>query len=893
MGLKYLLITILFLTQCFCCLQAQEIKYSGKVVDSLQQPLVYANILAVPEAQGKALSFAVTNNKGEFELNLYKNNTYKITTSFLGYHSDSITLTPITNVIKNIVLSENTSTLDEVVLNYTIPVVVKKDTITYTAESFVTGEERKLQDVLKKLPGVDVDKNGTVTVNGKKVTKVLVEGKTFFTGSSKLALTNLPADAIDKIEVLDNYNEVAMLKGLEENDDMAMNVKLKEDKKQFVFGDVNAGVGVKKHYKAHTSLFYYSPKSTVNFIADANNNGVKSFTSKDYLSFEGGMSRMLSDPEKYLELYNSDIVKFIENDEFYHNKDKFAAANFKKTITEKLEATTYIIASKNNTFFKTSTQNYYINATPLFTENREENNETDLFFGLGKLTLSYQPNANTDVKYSSFFKSTKPLIKNRITTSYLTANNTLESLNNANSIAFKNSFNFNIKLKDKHVLSAELLQDYKKETPKISWKTNQEILQGLVPLLDDSIYRIHQDEKIKKHKLDFILKEYWQVSQKHHLYTSVGFNFKDEKLISNEYQQLSNGTLNNFSSANFGNDINHVLINPYLKFEYKTKIGITTITPSVSYQLFYRKVNQLSGNRQNTKSVFIPTVKAKTEFSNSQKITYKYQLNTKFPTIENLANRNTLTNFNAVFMGDDSIENTLYHNFSLRYYRFSMYRKMNITASFNYRKKERSIKKATTLAGIESITIPISFNQPEHNMRFNTGVSKKIKKIKYFFKSAFNYDVYNQLTNNLIKKNKLNSNKFTFGATSYFKNLPNVALNFSRGYDKFRIEQLTTKYVTNELWFDIAYDYKGFIFKTDYSFTQNKNKRTQLKNNYEQANVSLFYQKKNCAWGFELAVRNLLDQKHKLHNFFSDYLITEQLTMVFPRTIMFQLSYKL
>ncbi|MCP4071568.1 MAG: carboxypeptidase regulatory-like domain-containing protein, partial [Hyphomicrobiales bacterium] len=225
-----------------------------------------------------------------------QNQSYKVTTSYLGYLPQTITVnTTKQDLTKNFVLKENPNQLDEVILNYTPPVTVKKDTITYKVDAFVTGEERKLREVLKKLPGVEVDRIGNVTVQGKRVTKVLVEDKTFFTGNSKLAVNNIPADAVDKVEILDNYNEVAMLKNLQDSEDMAMNIKLKEDKKKFAFGDVEVGAGIKDRYLVHPTLFYYSPKTNVNLIADFNNQGIKSFGFRDYLEFEGGFGKLMGD----------------------------------------------------------------------------------------------------------------------------------------------------------------------------------------------------------------------------------------------------------------------------------------------------------------------------------------------------------------------------------------------------------------------------------------------------------------------------------------------------------------------------------------------------------------------------------------------------------------------
>ena len=119
---------------------------------------------------------------------------------------------------------------------------------------------------------------------------MLVDGKKFFGDNSKLAVDNIPADAVDKVQVIDNYNEVAFLKNLTDSDELAMNIQLKEDKKRFVFGDLEAGKGNDEFCKAHANLFYYSPKTNVNFIGNVNNIAEKTFTFRDYISFQGGVN---------------------------------------------------------------------------------------------------------------------------------------------------------------------------------------------------------------------------------------------------------------------------------------------------------------------------------------------------------------------------------------------------------------------------------------------------------------------------------------------------------------------------------------------------------------------------------------------------------------------------
>ncbi len=238
---------------------AQTIVFKGVVKDSLQNPLSFTNIIAKPKDVTKNMSFAITDEQGRYRLELTKSNIYTISISYIGYEKTEFEIIPIQNTTKNITLKEAKNQLDEVVIE--LPIRVKQDTIIYNTDKFINGSERKLKNVLKKLPGVEVDKKGGVTVQGKKVTKLLVDGKKFFNGGTKLGVENIPANAVDKVEVIDNYNEVAFLKNISDSDEMAMNIKLKEDKKRFLFGDVEAGKGNKEFYKTNANLFYFSLKN--------------------------------------------------------------------------------------------------------------------------------------------------------------------------------------------------------------------------------------------------------------------------------------------------------------------------------------------------------------------------------------------------------------------------------------------------------------------------------------------------------------------------------------------------------------------------------------------------------------------------------------------------------
>ena len=189
--MKHKLLVALFFTNLLSF--AQPIKLEGAILDSKSLPIEMANVMAVNQANKGMDSYAITNDKGKYSLSLKPNSTYSIKISYLGMKSKEVEIsTTTTNINKNITLEDSAVELDGVEIIREMPVSIKGDTIVYNADSFKSGTERKLEDVLKKLPGVEVNADGEVEVEGKKVTKMMVEGKDFFDGDTKLGVKNIP-----------------------------------------------------------------------------------------------------------------------------------------------------------------------------------------------------------------------------------------------------------------------------------------------------------------------------------------------------------------------------------------------------------------------------------------------------------------------------------------------------------------------------------------------------------------------------------------------------------------------------------------------------------------------------------------------------------------------------
>ena len=228
---------------------AQQIKFSGVIRDSLAQPLELASLVAINKASNALDAYAMTDGKGNFSLKLNNNTAYKIQVSALGLQTINDTLTTAqTDLIRNYELRADII-LDEVVVK--MPVLIRGDTLIYDADSFKNGSERKLEDIIDKLPGVEINDSGQIEVEGKVVNKLMVNGKDFFDGDTKIAAKNIPSSTVDKIQVLKNYGEVGQLRGVGNNNDtVAINIKLKEGKESFWFGNVTTGpeIPLQKNY---------------------------------------------------------------------------------------------------------------------------------------------------------------------------------------------------------------------------------------------------------------------------------------------------------------------------------------------------------------------------------------------------------------------------------------------------------------------------------------------------------------------------------------------------------------------------------------------------------------------------------------------------------------------
>ena len=175
-----------------------------------------------------------------------------------------------------------------VIRDYT-PVRIKGDTLAFNASAFKTKPNAVVEDLLKKLPGVQVDRNGTVVAQGEEVQKVYVDGKEFFGNDPKMATKNLTADMIDQVEIYDDMSEQSKFNKIDDGSrSKAINLKLKKDKKKGLFGKLYGGYGTAERYDAGMNSYFFNGAKQSAVIAKANNINSPAFTPRDLMGSSSG-----------------------------------------------------------------------------------------------------------------------------------------------------------------------------------------------------------------------------------------------------------------------------------------------------------------------------------------------------------------------------------------------------------------------------------------------------------------------------------------------------------------------------------------------------------------------------------------------------------------------------
>jgi len=889
----------------------QSIKVRGVITDTLNAPLEFANVIATVKSSGEIESYGITNQEGRYQLDLPKGETYLLKASFLGYDpvgQEVVVAEDAENMQLDFSLTAISSELDEVEIVYEMPVTVKGDTIVYNADSFTTGEERKLGDVMKKLPGVEVNDAGEIEVEGKAVQKVMVEGKDFFDGDSKLATKNIPADAVDKVEVLRNYNEVGQMRGLgNDQDNVAINIKLKEGKKRFWFGELTAGAGEggdKFRYLAKPKLFYYSPEYSINIITDLNNIGEVPFTFRDYFNFTGGFRNFNSQGGTRFNISQGDLgFAVAQNNRANDIETRFLAGNFSWRANKTLDLSGFAILSDNKTNIVNNSIRQFINSG--ITETTRSTNDQRNQLAMLKLSGVYKPNTDFQLDYDALLKTSRQTEEGQTLSLFQGNTNNIEENLENRPYSINQNANAYYTLDEKNIFAGQVQHLWQNEDPFYNAITDLLPFPGILPV--DTLqnrYNINQEKNIRTSKVDAKVDYFYVLNNTSNLNFTVGITNSNQRFDSNIFQLLGNGDRLDFDQTPeiegetlpLKNDVLYGFTDAFLGARYKIKTGQFIFTPGLTLHNYNLRDEQLGTVLTQNNWMLLPDLNAIWNIKKSESLRFNFAVAAEYTDVNNFARAFVFNNYNRMFRGNRNLENAMSQTYNLTYFNFNLFNYTNISANINYTRRINAFKNNTGIVAINQVSSPfnIDSNFPDETFSAGGRFSKTIKKIQFNLNANTAISKsYNQI-NQAITESRSFTQNYRTSIRSIFREWPNFELGYRLNVNNYDNGGLEQTFYTHRPFANVDVNFlKDFTLTAEWEYYNYSNRENTIENTYSFVNATLYYQKGESPWEFSLQGTNLLDTEFLNNDSFNEQFSTTSQYFVLPRILMFIVRYEL
>jgi hypothetical protein len=908
---KFLLLASVLIS---CLVNAQKINgvVRGSLKDSATKQALHdatVSILAVKDSS--LVSFTLSSNSGFFEMKNVPAGDYLVLVSYQGFNTlrkpFSITdKIPVAD-LGPVYMIQDFKMLGEVVVKDEVPIKVKGDTVVYNANSFkVLNPNGTAEDLLKKLPGVQVDRDGTVKAQGETVPKIYVDGKEFFGNDPKMATKNLTADMIAEVEVYDDMSDQAKFSGVDDGSrTRVMNLKLKKDKKQGVFGRASGGYGTDDRYNGNVSANYFKGATKVSVVARGNNTNNIGFTNNDNLGIfsagsaggRGGSGSGITNNwnigtnysdlwGKNLELTGSYFYNHLNN---YNNSISSSTYTFPKdSAVNKFQSglsrnfndnhranlrLTYTIDSMNSIIF---TPNLNIQGSE---SNRSDSSDS---YNTGKLgegkandSRSVRENEGNGTNWSNNITFRHKMSKKGRTFSINLTNSVNNNDRDGSTISRIGSFRNGVKTRETVI---NQISRQRTESKNYSAGISYTEPLGRDKMLEFN-YRYNKNENLSdRHVYDFD--------------TVLGKYSRENVAQTNLFQ-------NSNESSRFGTNFRVV------KKKYNYQLGIaaqriTLVSDNISKKQF---VEQTYNN-------LFPTASFNYNFARSKSLHFQYRGSTNQPSTTQL--QETTDKNNALYWtrGNAGLKQEYNNNFSLTYNFFNMtsFKNYFFRVGFSNTMNQivnniisgpRVYKEDTIDRGVQ-LTIPVNANG-SYNFNGNANIGFPIKRMKG---GNFNTTTTVRIGRDISFVDSVEniSKNISLGESlrlSYvYKEKLDVSIGASVDYNAARYSlynQNNNSYYTYTASGDISYMLpKDFIISTDGDFIANTGLASGYNQNYFLWNAGLSKQMlKNKRGQLKLTVYDLLKQNRSVsRNFGSNYIQDVQNSAV-QRFFMLSFTYNL
>tara|TARA_B100000780_G_scaffold263873_1_gene218087 strand:- start:5462 stop:8161 length:2700 start_codon:yes stop_codon:yes gene_type:complete len=891
---------LLFTTLLFAFFNYSQVRFEGLITDSMGNTIMGANVIAV-EKETKILDgFGISSDTGFFRVSLKKNTDYQIKISFIGFQQIELDLNINEDYEKNFILEEQAEALDEVELVYEMPVTIKGDTIVYNADSFNTGSEKKLGDVLKNLPGIEVKEDGTIEVEGKEVTKITVEGKDFFDGDSKLATQNLPANVVGKVQVLRNFTEAGQLRSVTNNEDnVAINISLKTGKDKFWFGEIIGGIGNDDSYVAAPKIFYYAKNLSMSILTNSNNIGEPVLSRRDFFRFGGGFNNLNAQTGTSINISSDGAgITNLQNNRAKSIDADLGAYNFTHSPNDKWELSGFALLSKTKNILEEKVDRVY-SATSAVQKTSDyivQDNEQQLY----KFTTEYNPNDRLQTEYNLLIKSASDIENTELTSSSSRVD--LSNPENENINVFKaqkpSSINQELKvyytLNEDHIFSFEAQHLSQDEDPFYQAIKTIQPFKSIIPLeTNQSNFNINQFRDTHTDKIEGKLDYYYILTPKSNLNLTLGITDVNQKFNSNIFQILDNKSQTKFNEEVLVNDVNFNFTDAYFSFRYRFISGIFTFDPGFTIHSYKTNNTQLGVMSSDSFYDIRPNFDVFMKFKDAESLRFNYRLITQFTDVNNLAKGYVFNNYNSFSQGNPTLEAAKVNNFSLNYRSINIFTFTNIFARLNYTKRSNSIQNKTTITGINRVSSVENSNIPRESYSAFGRIDKRFKNFRAGFNMNFNYSDFNNIVNGASTKSINFTQSYRATLATSFKDKPNLEIGYSYNKRMYELGDNKNYFYTDSPFVKLdAYFGKGFVFTADYSYNYYRNQDVTL-NEYRFLEADLSYNKEGSKWEFGFGVTNLFNDTSINRDSFNELYSETRSYVIQPRYAVFRIKYDL
>lgn len=848
---------------------SQNNTINGYVKNTNKEPIERASIMLL-DANEKILAYTFTDENGLFVLTFPKKETnYKIVASSLGYQKESIPLGISLKTI-DITLNEKVENLNEVI----VASEIRNDTTKISVAKYLNQTEQTVEDVLKKIPGVEVLEDGSIKAHGKYISKLLIEGDDILDKNYKLLSKNLDAKVLDAVEILDNFEDNPVLKKLFASEKVALNLKLKKDKQNVWFGNINLGAGIfsTNRWKEGANLGLLRKKIKLFYFADYNNAGEKATSVlADNIVEDNffGEDRYERTTKKLFSIFSNENTSIGKTQSIFNNAF-LNSLNFTTKIKPNLifRGVTYLANDKQtqNSFSQsqynieqqpivfTETNNYKSNKTlaGLEFETKYYLNDKNYFTN----TFIYKNNPNS-INNTALFNSTD-VSQNSDTKSQTVYNHLRHTFTINRKTIFNNYLYFGYDNdRNSSKIKSPLLNDF------LNANTNDFVNQNFNNTLHYFGVKTKLMSKFKK--LEYTLDVNYENNQ---------------EVLKNDF--LVNGS-NNITFENNTSIYQNIFKSSLnLRYRFTKKIYFTT-TLNHTYNHFAQD------NLASKLSFLNPTASLHFNATKSARLNLSYAKSNSIPTSNFLLKNPFLTNFRSFTLGLPYVMPIEQNTYSLNYYVLKEAKKYVLSATISYGDNKLAIGSANNLNPNFSTTNYIYANGGK-NYSGNCSFTKFISSIKTSLKIETLQTISQSvlIINNTDFQTLNNYNSiYKFTARSYLTSAFNFDLSYTYNNSQSNFNSNNSKNSTQEAAFNFTYKPKEtFIFEINNAYYYINT------TNYFFTNGVINYNPKASKFSYRMLLNNVMNRKEFTITSISDYTSYTQSIPLLPRYVLLNVKYR-